>query len=397
MVNRVLMIRNFKNFYLLLVLLAFLTPQIQAQTAPDILVGQWDVTMYMGGMEIFATAEFTKNPDGSYQGVWTSNSSVGELTNIFLNQDLLTFDRSLISMGEQLDLGFEGKIKDNKLTGFFFADMGEIEVAATRKAPPANILGEWNFVLEFAGQRARQAPERPPAKITFTQKPDKTYQGKWTGGTFLQTTDPNGISLSNIKLEKDKLTFSRSFNTREGTISINFEGTVKGDKITGKFKIDTPAGEMREITANATRVKVNPLVGVWDILMTIDIEELPSILTFTEKEGILSGLWKGEMQGQSVEFLVSDVTLKDNNFTFWVVDPNQGFEISCKGTIKDDEISGYVLMDNGDIPFKGKRKKYVATLYISMIYKSCPRKGGLCYVEWNHKITRRSGEHPVRS
>jgi len=359
MYNRVLVIRNFMKFYLFLILLTFLTPQIQAQTAPDILVGQWDVTMFMGGMEIFATAEFTKAPEGFYTGTWTSNQGVGKLTNILLNNDLLTFDRSLIYSGEQLDLGFEGTIKDNQLTGFFYADMGEIEVKATRKPPPTNILGEWTFTLEFAGraQRAQQAQPRPPAQITFTQKTDKSYQGQWTGGVGGPQTDPNGISLSNIKLQDKKLTFTRSFTMRERTITMNFEGAVEGDKITGKFKIDTPTGEVREITANATRIKVNPLVGAWDILMTIDIEELPSTLTITAKEGTLSGLWKGDMQGQPVEYLVSAVKIKDNNFTFIVYNPQQDWELSCKGTIKDDEISGYVLTGEFDIPFKGQRKK----------------------------------------
>ena len=144
---------------------------------------------------------------------------------------------------------------------------------------------------------------------------------------------------------------------RERTINMNFEGTVEGDKIAGQFKIDTPTGEVREITANATRIKVNPLVGVWDILMTIDIEELHTTLTFTEKEGTLSGQWKGEVQGQPVEYVVSTVKLKDNNFTFIVYSPLQDGYISCKGTVKDDEISGYVLTGEYDIPFKGKRKK----------------------------------------
>jgi len=351
------LIRFFKNFYVLLLFTLLLTPPIHAQTAPDILVGEWTVTMYMGGMEVFASAVFTKIPQGPYQGTWTSNQGVGELTNILLNNDLLTFDRSLIYSGEQLDLSFEGTIKDNLLTGFFYADMGEIEVKATRKAPPANILGEWNFVIEFAAQRAQTEQSRPPAQITFTQKEDKSYQGKWTGGVGGPQTDPNGIPLSNIKLQDNKLTFTRSFTMRERTISMNFEGAVAGDKITGTFKINTPTGEIREITANATRIKVNPLVGVWDILMALDIEELPSLLTFTEKEGKISGKWNGDMQGRPVEFLVSDVKIKDNNFTFIVFDPIQNFQISCQGTIKDDEISGYVLMDEFDVPFKGKRKK----------------------------------------
>ena len=320
-------------------------------------MGQWDVTMFMGGMEVFATAEFTKNDDGSYQGVWSSNSGVGELTNIFLNQDLLTFERSLTSMGEQLDLFFEGKIKDNQLTGFFYADMGEIEVQATRKAPPANILGEWSFTLEFAGaQRAQTDQPRPPAKITFTQKHDKSYQGLWTGGVGGPQTDPNGISLSNIKLQDKKLTFTRKFTIRERAITLNFEGAVEGDKITGKFKIDNPAGEAREITANATRIKVNPLIGVWDIMLTIDAQDTPSVLTVTEKEGTVTGIWAVEIDGQLIDYPVSNVILKGNKFTCIVYSPPEDVDSPCEGTIKEDEISGVVQWIDFDIPFKGKRK-----------------------------------------
>jgi len=71
---------------------------------------------------------------------------------------------------------------------------------------------------------------------------DGTLAGKWEGRRGEST-------ISDVKFEAGKLTFTRTskFGNRESTST--FEGTVEGDNIKGVFK-----SERGEREANATRI-----------------------------------------------------------------------------------------------------------------------------------------------
>ncbi|MFC1782459.1 hypothetical protein ACFL02_02610 [Planctomycetota bacterium] len=342
-----------------LALVLYIMPTaVRAQAAGDI-VGIWDMVMDMQGMEVFAEAVFSKKPDGTLAGKWTSSRGEGDLLNVKLNNGRLTFDRIVDFGGQLLELNFEGTLKGDKITGDFITDMGEIPVVGTRRAPKVTIVGEWEVTMQFGarrGQRAQQqqAQPRPATKIVFTKNPDGTYSGKWEGGMGRgQRAGMGTTELSDVKLEGNKLIFVRKMQMQEQDFSITFEGTIEGDTIKGNISM----GQRGQMPTTLTRVKPQvPIVGEWDIVMVLEEQELPSKLNFSQKaDGTLTGKWSGQMQGEVRETELSTVKFKEGKFSFVASNPERTWEVTCEGAIKGDEMTGYIVTTDIDIPFKGKR------------------------------------------
>ncbi len=61
------------------------------------------------------------------------------------------------------------------------------------------------------------------------------------------------------------------------------------------------------------------------------------------------------MQGEVQETELSSVKFKEGKFSFVASNPERTWEVTCEGTIKGDEMTGYIVAQDFDIPFKGKR------------------------------------------
>ena len=159
--------------------------------------------------------------------------------------------------------------------------------------------------------------------------------------------------LTDIKFEGGKLSFVRKMQMQDRDFSMTFEGTVEGDTIKGNFTM----GQRGQMPTTMTRVKPEvPIVGEWDIVMVLEDQEFPSKLNFSQKaDGTFSGKWSGEMQGEVQETELSSVKFKEGKFSFAAANPERTWEVTCEGTIKGDEMTGYVVAQDFDIPFKGKR------------------------------------------
>ncbi|KPK77864.1 MAG: hypothetical protein AMJ79_01780 [Phycisphaerae bacterium SM23_30] len=350
---------------ILTLFLALVSAPAQAQTAADI-VGAWEFKMDMGGQEIFAEAVFTKNPDGTLAGKWTSSRGEVDLYNIQLINGNLTFDRKVSFGDQQIILNFIGKLQDGKIVGDFVTDMGEFPATGIRKAPPVNIVGEWEYTMQFAGrgqraqrQRAQPAQQIPPTKIVFTKNPDGTYAGKWSGGMGRgqrggQRVGMQETALSDIKLEGNKLAFVRKMQFQDREFSMTFEGTVEGDTIKGNMTI-TMMGQGQPVPATLTRVKPPAALGDWEISMTFGEREMTSTLTISQNpDGTLAGKW---VMGQRGESPLLDVKFENGKLTFSQKRTMRGEETvsTFEGTIEGDILTGAMKTGDREIPIKGKR------------------------------------------
>jgi hypothetical protein len=79
-------------------------------------------------------------------------------------------------------------------------------------------------------------------KLTITKNADGTLAGKWEGRRGQST-------ISGLKFEGGKLTFTRTSKMGNMEMTSTFEGTVEGNTIKGVFKSDRGDRE-----ATATRV-----------------------------------------------------------------------------------------------------------------------------------------------
>jgi hypothetical protein len=91
------------------------------------------------------------------------------------------------------------------------------------------IIGDWEMETEFQGSII-------PAVMTLSVK-DGKLEGVWV-------SMDQEMELIDLEFDGEKLSFKRTMG--EGGAIINFEGTVKGDKISGKYT--SPMGGEYECT-----------------------------------------------------------------------------------------------------------------------------------------------------
>jgi len=367
---------------LLLLMLALLISNVQAQTAQD-LVGEWEFKMDMQGREMVSQVEFTLKEDGTLAGKWTSSgmgaragggTMVSELANIKFAEGKLTFDRT-ISFGEQaFTMSYAGTYKDGKITGGFTTEMGEIPTNGTKKTPPIVLVGEWEFVMQFgqrAGQRAgqqrvggQQRAQRPPTKIVFAKKEDGTYTGTWAGGMFggrggqrggqrAQAAGP--AELTEIKLEGNKLTFVRKMMMGERDMSMNFAGTVEGDVIKGGITMALMQQGQPAMEATLTRVKPLEVLGDWEVTMTMGEREMTQTFSFTQNP---DGTLAGKVVTQRGETALSEVKFEGQVLTYKQVRMRGAQEMvsTFEGKIEGDVLTGKITRGERVTEIKGKRK-----------------------------------------
>ena len=258
------------------------TPEAAAETAKG-LAGDWEFVTTFGdmGMELRANVTFKKDSDGKYTCTWKGVPMEGmegpggagampqpeiTISDIKLDGDKVTFvqkvDLSAMQMGEMTS-NYSGTLKGDKIEGAFTSDMGESKSIGTRKkaaktptaAPAASasgdpLIGDWQFTMSFGGGDMGMDNMEFIINSTFTKKEDGTYAGTWVrqmpeggqqdfgGGGGFGGGEPPAVTLKDIKLDGNKLTFVQSVNFGGQEMSSNFSGTIENGKITGSMSND---------------------------------------------------------------------------------------------------------------------------------------------------------------
>ena len=195
-----------------------------------------------------------------------------------------------------------------------------------------DIVGSWQITMDFNGRQMM-------ATLTITKNEDGTLSGKWGSG-----------DLSNVKFEDGKLTFQRTTRMRDEDMTSDFSGTLKDGVITG-----TMSNDFGDMDVKAVRKKPKcPALGQWDINFSVGDMDIEAKLTISQtKEGKLEGKWTESMG----EHKVSDIKFEDGKLTLTRKSKieDMEFESNFTGTIKDNELTGTLSSDMGDIPIKAKR------------------------------------------
>lgn len=255
-----------------------------------------------------------------------------------------------------------------------------------------NIIGEWEFTMSM-GMGGGEGMEMHP-KAVFSKAADGTISGTWEmnfqapegagapamGGDFQMPT----FVLTHVKVEDQKLTFTQTGEMGGGgqSFEMPFEGTIKGDKIEGKFASSFGGGDM---VATATRKATVKLEGDWAFEMELGGGgggmgmQMKFLIdsTFTKgADGKYTATWDQKMQPMegaegpgggfgppgggmgSFEVKISDIQLEGKKLSF-TQNVNMGqmaFESKFSGTVEGDTITGALTSEQGDMPLSGKRK-----------------------------------------
>jgi hypothetical protein len=207
--------------------------------AAEGVVGEWEFKSQTPARSTTATMTITKNAEGKLAGTWSTQRGESQLSDVTFEGGKLKFVLSNNFGGQDMKTTYEGGVEGTKITGKSKGQFGEAAFEGTlqgeaKKGADA-IVGEWQINVNMP---ARENVE----KLTITKSEGGTLAGKWTGQRGEST-------ISNLKFEGGKLTFTRTSNFGGREMSTTYEGTVEGDMIKGKF-----TNERGDREANATRV-----------------------------------------------------------------------------------------------------------------------------------------------
>jgi hypothetical protein len=213
-----------------------LTPVV---IAAEGIVGEWEFRNQMPARQSEATMTIKKTAEGKYEGTWSAQFGESTLSDITFDNGKLAFVQTSNFGGREMKTAYEGKVEGAKLTATGKGQFGEVKIDGTLQGEPNTIAGEWQINVTVP-------PREVVDKLTITKDANGMLDGKWVGQRGEST-------VSNMKLEGNKLTFTRKSKMGEREFETTYEGTVEGDTIKGKF-----TSERGEREANATRVGAQP-------------------------------------------------------------------------------------------------------------------------------------------
>jgi hypothetical protein len=308
-----------------LALLALTTP---ALWAADGLSGDWTTSSDFNGRAMVSTLSLAQKADGTWTGRWGGS----ELSNVKVDGQKLSFVRTMKFGDNEFSMTFNGTLKDGKIAGTMSSDQGESTVTAVRKKVKSPVLGQWDMTFNVGGDREING------LLTVTEKQDGTLDAKWT-------KEPGQHAVSNVKFQDGKLTLTRKSNIPDmGEVEVSYEGTVKGNEMTGAWK-----SQMGDFAAKAKRIG-GDLIGKWELTVTNDRGTRTTLMSV---DGDMTGTYEtfgGEMPMKDIKLDGSQVT-----FAIEMSFNDQTFKQEFKGKIDGKTLKGQIVSERGTSEVTGKK------------------------------------------
>ena len=312
--------------HVLLGLFLLLAGGVPVVFAAEDITGTWQVTMDFNGNQMMATLTIAKKADGTLTGKWGSS----DIANVKFEGDKLTFTRTIqFGGGEPFVQNFTGTLKDGKITGTMGNEQFSSNITAVRKKPMSPAVGQWDITYKPGNQEIT-------ARLIISQKSDGTLTGEWT-------KEPGQNVISNVKFQDGKLTLTRKTKADSAETESTFEGTVKGDELTGTLRSSTGT-----VQANGKRFGT-ALVGTW--LLTSNAEQGPRTGTLTIDPD-LTGTYE-----LFAEIPVKNLKLEGDQITFTAEMGmgDQGFKMEFTGKLDGKTLKGKMTSPMGDNEITGKK------------------------------------------
>jgi hypothetical protein len=296
-----------------------------ALAAEDI-TGRWEMMMNIGGRDSYAILTISKNTDGSLAGKWGSRDN---LSDVKFQDGKLTFVRTIQFGDQEFSMDYAGTLKDGKITGTMSSDQGEFAVNGARFKPKSPALGQWDISFNVGDRQIN-------ARLSVLEKPDGTLEGKWG--------EEGEHTISNIKFQDGKLSFTRQSKIEDFEFETTYEGQVKGHELIGTMK-----SQMGDLQANGKRVGA-PLIGKWDLTIVSEFGTMPGMMR-------INGDMTGRYEFFGGEIPMKDLKLEGNQVTFTLEMGfgDQIFTLDFKGTLDGNNLKGQMTSDRGTSDITGKK------------------------------------------
>jgi hypothetical protein len=235
---------------------------------------------------------------------------------------------------------YEGTVEGGKLKGKGKDERGgfsfEAALQGGAKTGPEAICGEWKMTVTML---AREIVD----KLVISKNDDGSLAGKWV-------SERGENTISDMKFEGGKLTFTRKSKFGQRERQFTYEGTLEGNQIKGVFK-----SERGETATTGTRVAPSKkadlsVVGKWELTTTSERGTQTRILTIKED-------MSGTYQMRDREVPIKDLKLEGNKMSFRIEQTSGEREIKMEftGELDGTTLKGQFTTPRGTRQVTGKK------------------------------------------
>jgi hypothetical protein len=335
---------------LTLLILVTLSVPATAGTAGKGILGDWQITVDFGGRQMNSILSFSTDPEGKLTGQWMG-LWFADLTDIKYEGSQLSFLQVYRPGENEFRSTFNGTVEKGRLSGTLSSDRGESKVEGKRLRRMSMAAGTWQVKFNVGD---RQINATLVIKADENNNLSAEWQSQW-----------GEHEITGVTFKKSKLTFKRTSKIQDRQWESDFEGTIKGHKLTGTFK-----SERGDIAIEGQRDGA-ALIGKWDLELTSDRGTRKQLLQVNPD---LSGLYGS--------YPISKIDLEGNQASFKVVRTLRGqeSEMSFKVTLYGKKLTGERTSARGTQTVTGKKRSRTPAKQKTTKIRKPSRKPDVIYV-----------------
>jgi hypothetical protein len=291
------------------------------------LYGDWNVKMEFNGRQVDSILSFSRDQDGNMTGQWISFMGVNALKDVKSEDGKLSFAWEMRNRdGETITSTFKGTIEDGKLSGTLSSDRGEMPLTGVRAPRLPRATGIWDL-------KTKRGDRESTATLTLAPNKEGQLVGTWK-------TERGELTVSDVEFSQGNLTFKAKSTNPDRAFEVNFQGTLQRDALTGTLKT-----ERGESTVEGTR-QGTALIGTWNLVSTSERGTRQQRLVVYPD---LTGLY-GSLPVKKINFENGTV-----DFVMAMQFGDQSFEMSFKGKIEDNKLTGELTTSRGSQKVTGTK------------------------------------------
>jgi len=313
----------------LLALIVLVTPlaQVSAGQAKGGITGDWQVKADYDGRQITSILSLSNDAQGNLKGEWISFFGLSELSDIKHEGNNLSFVQTSRFGDQERKTKFTGTIQKGKLSGTLSSDRGEYKAEGTRLPRPPAAVGNWET-------KVKAADREYTAVLAIKANEKGRLSADWK-------SQMGEHQITKVQFKGNKLTFVRKSKVQDREWESTFEGTIKGQTLTGAFKSDQ--GEM----AVEGRRMGGAVIGQWELEIASDSGSRKQLLRINPD---LSAMY-GPLPIEKIDLDNDKVAFKTS-----VAFGDQNYEVSFTGQVTGRKIAGEITTSRGTQKVTGQKR-----------------------------------------
>lgn len=316
--------------YCTLMVMVMLSVQVRAQPSSSRgrgLYGDWLVKVDYDGRQFESILSFSRDQEGNQTGQWISFMGLNELKDIKYEEGKISFSRESRNRdGESRTSNFKGTIEDGNISGTWSSDRGENKLEGKRAPRMQRAAGSWELKYKIGDREIT-------SKLVVKADKEGNLIGQWQ-------SQRGESEVTDLQYERGKLTFKRTSTYQDTKREYTFEGTVRGDTLSGMIK-----SERGEIEVEGKLIG-GSLIGTWNLEVASE--------RGTRKQRLLVN---PDMSGLYGAIQIKKINLENDKVDFLTVLKfgDQSYEITFVGKIEDTKLTGEITTSQGSQKITGTK------------------------------------------